>query len=117
MPLNAPDPPFWSAIPVRWVTVLRAPNGQSVALSGGYRYTCCHGSGGALMRRTPASGARFSVQLCALTAPGGLPRRLLRPEEFESFADELCVVLEDAAVAGVGIGHQFTVGQAAGQVG
>ena len=69
------------------------------------------------MRRTPASGARFSVQLCALTAPGGLPRWLLAPEEFESLLDELRVEPEDAAVAGVGVDHQLTVGQAAGQVG
>jgi hypothetical protein len=53
----------------------------------------------------------------AQTAPGGLPRRLLGSEEFESFADELCVELEDAAVAGVGVDHQLAVWQAAGQVG
>ena len=41
----------------------------------------------------------------------------LPSEEFESFGDELCVELEDAAVAGVGVGHQLTVRQAAGQVG
>ena len=41
----------------------------------------------------------------------------LPSEEFESFGDELCVVLEDAAVAGVGVGDQLAVRQAAGQVG
>jgi hypothetical protein len=38
-------------------------------------------------------------------------------EEFEGFLDELCVVLEDAAVAGVGVDDQLAVRQAAGQVG
>jgi hypothetical protein len=47
----------------------------------------------------------------------GLPAAALPSEEFEGFLDELCVVLEDAAVAGVGVGHQLTVRQAAGQVG
>jgi hypothetical protein len=43
--------------------------------------------------------------------------RTATSEEFEGFVDELCVELEDAAVAGVGVGHQLTVRQAAGQVG
>jgi hypothetical protein len=56
------------------------------------------------------------LQLCALAALGA-HAAALPSEEFEGFVDELCVVLEDAAVAGVGVGHQLTVGQAAGQVG
>jgi hypothetical protein len=71
----------------------------------------------ALMRRTSASRTQFPLQLFALTALGGPPAPVLPSEEFEGCLDELCVVLEDAAVAGVGVGHQFAVRQAAGQVG
>jgi hypothetical protein len=48
---------------------------------------------------------------------GASPAAALPSEEVESFLDEPCVELEDAAVAGVGVGHQLTVRQAAGQVG
>jgi hypothetical protein len=72
--------------------------------------------GQALTRRTSASGTQFPLQLlCWLRlrpAAAALPG-----EEFEGFVDELCVVLEDAAVAGAGVGDQLAVGQAAGQVG
>jgi len=79
----------------------------------------------ALMRRTSTSRTRFPLQLqdpvpppsvCADCA-GGSPAAALPSEEFEGFLDELCMELEDAAVASVGVGHQFTVRQAAGQVG
>ena len=67
--------------------------------------------------RTSGSRTRFPLRLFALTAFGGLPGAVLPSEEFEGFLDELCVELEDAAVTGVGVGHQLTVRQAAGQVG
>jgi hypothetical protein len=61
--------------------------------------------------------ARAPPDLPVKQALGGLPAAALQSEEFESFLDELRVELEDAAVAGVGVGHQLTVRQAAGQVG
>ena len=72
--------------------------------------------GQALMRRTSANGTPVPLQLlCRLRL--GPAAAALPYEEFEGFPDELCVELEDAAVAGVGVGDQLAVGQAAGQVG
>jgi hypothetical protein len=64
----------------------------------------------------PRRAGRSSLQLlCRLRL--GPAAAALPSEEFEGFVDELGVVLEDAAVAGVGVGDQLAVGQAAGQVG
>jgi hypothetical protein len=88
-----------AVLPDRWCTC-RSPGRGSCVVSGL----------GSVQRPSGKPGE-------AQTAPGGLPRRLLRSEEFESFVDELCVELEDAAVPGIGVDHQLTVGEAAGQVG
>ena len=61
------------------------------------------------MRRTPASGARFSVQLCALTAPGGLPRRL-RLRFVRELRAGASFHVESAALGlgpGLRLGHRF----------
>ena len=67
---------------------------------------------------SPGLGERGAVPLRLLCWLRLRPAAAALPvEEFEGFLDELCVVLEDAAVAGVGVDHQLAVGQAAGQVG
>jgi hypothetical protein len=65
----------------------------------------------------------WDICLCRAGRSGRPPPRLghqapaLPSEEFEGFVGELCVELEDAAVPGIGVDHQLTIGQAAGQVG